>query len=84
MKAYTTAIEAIESAELGARTIKGTYEEAFKLAGLPAKNVNGRDGFYSTPVSLDPRDQTTWNIPVALELQPVLKMIEIIKRKKEV
>ena len=84
MKAYTTAIEAAQAPELGARTIKGTYEEAFKLAGLPAKDVNGRDGFYSTPVSPNPWDQTTWSIPVSLELKPVLKMIEIINRKKEV
>lgn len=47
--AHRSAAEAIASPVLGSRTLRSTYAEAFKLAGQPARDVHGRDCWYTTP-----------------------------------
>lgn len=56
----------------GAKTMKCTLAEAFRVAGLETVNVNGWQAWFCTPDSSQPGQhhddpQAVWHIPVSLD-----------------
>lgn len=82
MNAYPTAQAALDARydAPGAKTITGSYAEAFKLAGQPTINVDGEQAWFSVPIRADFTNKV-WNVCVSVRLDPVMEEIALIKEK---
>lgn len=69
-KVYKSAAEALADKTPGSRAIQGTCAEAFKLAGITTKDVDGNTAWYCAPISQVPGqdmndENSVWNVGVS-------------------
>ena len=85
MEYFTNAADAIADKSKGARTLRCTLSEAFKLAGIETVDVNGNCAWYCTPINYAPGTKHddhngVWNIAVSRNLAGNTESISVFRK----
>ena len=81
MTIFDTAAEALADETRGAKTVRGAFEEAMKMAGQPAMDVHGQLGWYTTPISQAP-GSNIWHVGISLDQEANNRSIEAVRRNR--